>query len=292
MEHEAETAALFLQEVSEFNNVQLRDLSDIGLVTSISRMRNRSKQFQVKAAAIINSSFRHVLYLDSDNIPTRDPTFLFHTKEYTTFGAIFWPDFWKTAGENKIFKILNIQCQDRWEQESGQIVVDKKRHWLPLQLAWFMQFYHEVYFKLLNGDKDTFQYAWQALNAPFYRIKTFVGMGGIMINNQFCGHSMLQYMDGFNQPLFIHANLMKQIPKKVFTTTKERPWHLVQRYKDTVSNHVLTEFYMVNDTRTNTMLGCMRFKEQDSDVSVEPFDQLLQGFQDTYFKLGGMGGYL
>jgi alpha 1,2-mannosyltransferase len=74
-------------------------------------------RFQVKAAAIINSRFQHVLYLDSDNIPTRDPTYLFETVEYKEKGAIFWPDFWKTAGENKIFKILEIECQDTWEQE-------------------------------------------------------------------------------------------------------------------------------------------------------------------------------
>jgi hypothetical protein len=55
--------------------------------------------------------------LDSDNIPTRDPTYLFETTEYKEKGAIFWPDFWKTAGENKIFQILEIECQDTWEQE-------------------------------------------------------------------------------------------------------------------------------------------------------------------------------
>lgn len=44
MENEAETAALFKKEVESFQNVQLRDLSDFGLVRSISRMRNRSKQ--------------------------------------------------------------------------------------------------------------------------------------------------------------------------------------------------------------------------------------------------------
>lgn len=51
-------------------------------------------RFQIKAAAIINSSFREILYLDSDNAPTRDPSYLFHSKGYTETGAIFWPDFW------------------------------------------------------------------------------------------------------------------------------------------------------------------------------------------------------
>lgn len=250
-------------------------------------------RFQTKAAAIINSSFRHVLYLDSDNIPTRDPSFLFQTKQYQAYGAIFWPDFWKTASENKVFRILEIECEDDWEQESGQMVVDKKRHWLPLQLAWFMQFYHELYFNLLNGDKDTFQYGWKALKVPFYRIKTFVGMGGKMIQGKFCGHSMLQYMDDEDRPLFVHANLMKQMPKSVFITNDvERPWHLIKRYKEDQSNPYLSPvFYMTNQS---SPMGCMNFATRSSDESssfVESFDEVLNGFQDLYFQSGGMGGY-
>lgn len=253
-------------------------------------------RFQVKAAAIINSRFQHVLYLDSDNIPTRDPTFLFDTAEYKRQGAIFWPDFWKTAAENKIFRLLEIDCIDTWEQESGQIVVDKARHWIPLQLSWFMQYFHEVYFRLLNGDKDTFQYAWRALNAPFHRIETFVGMGGLMLNGTFCGHSMLQYaaVGDQQQPLFVHANLMKQIPKSVFgdTNEKQRPWHLIKRYRDDRSNNFLKpEFYTVE----NTTIGCMNFAsrkfENESPSYVESFDEVLPLFQDEYFRLGGIGGY-
>lgn len=44
MEHEADAAALFEKEVQEFKHVQLRDLSDLGLVKAISRRRNTGKQ--------------------------------------------------------------------------------------------------------------------------------------------------------------------------------------------------------------------------------------------------------
>lgn len=53
-----------------------------------------SFRFQIKAAAVINSSFKEILYLDSDNVPVQDPTFLFETEEYKNTGALFWPDFW------------------------------------------------------------------------------------------------------------------------------------------------------------------------------------------------------
>jgi hypothetical protein len=44
MEHEAEAASAFLPQLNALGQVRLRDLSDFGLVRSISRMRNPSKQ--------------------------------------------------------------------------------------------------------------------------------------------------------------------------------------------------------------------------------------------------------
>lgn len=44
MEHEADIALSFEKEINSFQNVQLRDLSDLGLVKSISRRRNLGKQ--------------------------------------------------------------------------------------------------------------------------------------------------------------------------------------------------------------------------------------------------------
>jgi hypothetical protein len=51
-------------------------------------------RFQIKAAAVINSAYKEVLYLDSDNVPVRDPAFLFTIPSYKSTGALFWPDFW------------------------------------------------------------------------------------------------------------------------------------------------------------------------------------------------------
>lgn len=63
-------------------------------------------RFQIKAAAIINSRFQEVLYLDSDNSPTINPAFLFDTKGYRETGALFWPDFWYVIRDSN-----RITCQ-------------------------------------------------------------------------------------------------------------------------------------------------------------------------------------
>ncbi|KAI9270890.1 mannosyltransferase putative-domain-containing protein, partial [Sporodiniella umbellata] len=237
-----------------------RDLSDPTLPRPILHRRHADKQFQIKAAAIINSAFREVLYLDSDNIPTMDPSFLFSVPEYTSTGALFWPDFWKTHGENKIFEIMQVSCHDEWEQESGQMVIDKGRAWLPLQLAWYMQSQYAVYFQFLNGDKDTFKFAWQALDAPWTMVDVFLGMAGTMITDR-------QH--------FLHQDI-------------ERPWPLVKR--STFSRHntyIKPEFYIAG-----TGQACMDFTHRagEPDAVTEDLDLLLPRFQKDYFDLGGIGG--
>ncbi|KAG2184675.1 hypothetical protein INT43_000588 [Umbelopsis isabellina] len=275
-------------------NAASKDLSDSKLVRPIQKKRDAEKQFQIKAAAILNSKFEQVLYLDSDNIPTRDPEYLFSSKEYQETGALFWPDFWKTHPENKIYDILNIQCKNTWEQESGQIFVDKQRNWVPLQLSWYLQSQHELYFQLLNGDKDTFKFAWEALDAPYHMAETFLGMAGTMVDGRYCGHTMVQYdlySSGYGEasPLFVHANLLKITDKVHFEEGgKEKPWELLKRYTASRGNTWLhPEFYVASFGR-----ACMDFTHPDGEPEAvtESFDDTLPGFQQQYFGLGGKGG--
>ncbi|KAI8368463.1 mannosyltransferase putative-domain-containing protein [Blakeslea trispora] len=288
-----------VSELNKLADVTTRDLSDERLIKPIRERRNADKQFQIKAAAIINSSFREVLYLDSDNVPVTDPSFLFDVQEYQATGALFWPDFWKTHGENKIFDVLNIECLDEWEQESGQMVIDKEKSWLPLQLAWYMQKHSDVYFQFLNGDKDTFKYAWQALQFPYHMVEAFVGMGGTMSGDRFCGHTMLQYapasaLQQFNEDeskvLFVHANLLKITNKVHFMhdNKPEHPWDLAKRSSMSYSNTwIKPEFYVSSRGE-----ACMDFthREGEPEAITQNFDQVVPEFQSVYFKYGGIGG--
>lgn len=88
------------------------------------------KNFQIKGLAITSSAFREVIYLDSDNIPLRDPSHLFESPRYAEDGAraAFWPDLSKDHVDNAIWRIIGDECDfDYWTFESGQIVIDKVR---------------------------------------------------------------------------------------------------------------------------------------------------------------------
>lgn len=191
---------------------------------------------------------------------------------------------------------MGISCQDEWEQESGQMVINKQKSWLPLHLAWYMQKHYEIYFQFLNGDKDTFKYAWQALGAPYHMTETFVGMAGTMVGDRFCGHTMLQYFptskaDDDDRLLFVHANLLKITDKRYFMhegQPTEHPWDLAKRSTLSHANMwIKPEFYIAYGGR-----ACMDFthREGEPNAITEDFDTVAPGLQANYFKYGGIGG--
>jgi hypothetical protein len=131
-----------------------------------------SKMYNMKGAAIVTSEFDEILLLDADNIPVRDPTFLFDEPAFRETGAVFWKDFWKTRPDNAIYKILELECTDEFEQESGQILLKKSHPGVmkALSLSFFLQSKPELYFKLLLGDKDTFRLSWRALGLEYHMV--------------------------------------------------------------------------------------------------------------------------
>ena len=167
-----------------------------------------SRNYHIKTLVLLLTEFEEILYLDSDNMPLRDPTFLFGSDAFKETGALFWPDFWKFPIDNPIWQITAQRCEDEWEQESGQLVLDKRRSWEPMLLSMFFQKDHAFYFKLILGDKDTFRMAWKILNRPYYMQPQLPAIGGRIRQGRFCGHTMVQYgPDG--EILFAHTTSMK-----------------------------------------------------------------------------------
>jgi len=76
-------------------------------------------------------------------------------------------DYWQTHARNPVWELLAVRPTPAtlWEQESGQMVVDKGRAWKAINLCVTLQ--TGLYYSLLNGDKDTFRFAWLAAGVPF-----------------------------------------------------------------------------------------------------------------------------
>src|SRR5688500_11724176 len=110
--------------------------------------------WECKPFAIIHSPFREVLWLDADNTPLVDPSFLFSEPEYARTGAIFWPDLYRLARGHAIWEICRVPWRDEPELESGQIVLDKARCWKALQLTMHLNEWSDVYYQYVYGDKE------------------------------------------------------------------------------------------------------------------------------------------
>jgi hypothetical protein len=110
-----------------------------------------------------------VLFLDADNVPVVDPTYLFDQPDYRAVGTMFWPDFGRLGRDRLAWQVFgNIPYRDEPEVESGQVLVDKSRCWKALSLCnWYMQNSNNFFFFHVHGDKGMFHLAWRKLEQPY-----------------------------------------------------------------------------------------------------------------------------
>lgn len=142
---------------------ELEALNVSVLALNTLKMQSDNRAYHLKASAILESSFREVLFLDSDNFPAADLTPLFESKAYQRLGATFWPDYWKESPVNPIWQIIGVQCRDEFSQESGIFLIDKNVHLDVLRLVEWMLEHRNYFYKLSMGDKDLFRFAMLAL---------------------------------------------------------------------------------------------------------------------------------
>ncbi|WWC87046.1 uncharacterized protein L201_001931 [Kwoniella dendrophila CBS 6074] len=177
----------------------------------------KNKSYHLKALAVVQSPFKEVLYLDSDSIPTRDPAYMFDAPNYKRLGIWATPDYWKTSANNPIWSILGVKCRNEWEMETGQMFVDKEQHLDVFLLIQYMLENHQFWFYFSDGDKDIFRWALLALRKRWAVPGRWVGAAALpsgTASGDFCSHTMLQH-DSWGEPLFVHYNLLKQIPSGV-----------------------------------------------------------------------------
>ena len=77
--------------------------------------------WELKPYAILHSSFEQVLYLDADNVPVRDPGYLFDARPFDETGAVYWPDYGRLPATADIWRIVGVPYRDEPEFESGQM---------------------------------------------------------------------------------------------------------------------------------------------------------------------------
>lgn len=260
--------------------------------------------FQFKIAAMLNSRFAEPFLLDSDNLALFDVEELYESDTYREFGTIFWPDIARTLPMNPIWAITNTKCKmDEYEQESGQLLIDKRKFWYHLQLSLYFldkdtdRFY---YSRIILGDKDAFRMAWHALKTKFgYPAKWLSSVGIVRkTDNFYCGHTFAQYhpdrTDG--RAAFFHGGLLKSFARSLVTHVHKKEGGIFQVHKTSPDpyNHTLNP--------TEIMIGIMTagdwipgedkdtriaFCTQFLDVQPRPLDELAPNFEKHFEEIKG-----
>jgi hypothetical protein len=140
----------------------------------------------LKPYAILHSPFEEVLFLDADNMPVADPTYLFDDPHYRRRGAIFWPDDRKTAHQSQRWAVFGVDYRDEMELESGQMLINKQICWRALKLCNWYNEYADFFYTIVYGDKDTFRFAWHRLALPYAMPKR----GIARVPHTLCQHDM------------------------------------------------------------------------------------------------------
>ena len=221
--------------------IQLLESVDPGLV-KVKTIQGDPKNFiskyghshgwSCKIYSLYESEYEENLWIDADNCPIRNPTFLFYDDEYKAKGSLFWRDIMSVDSADTfcqagpVWKVFNIPYNDSELCDSGQLVINKNK--CALQFG-FLKFYAdncEVYYNF-GGDKETFRLAWQRVavlqgwrpyhinalsdpNLPY----GFIPFGPFHKghSNQYKkwgGGSVMVQRDRYGKELFNHRNLSK-----------------------------------------------------------------------------------
>lgn len=125
--------------------------------------------FKTKVFSLWSSPYKQVLLLDADSIPLLPPQELFSLPEYTTTGSLLFPDY--TCTEVPLFPSLALAVDgftNPWRQkcnykvrqaESGQLLMDLRRHNDVIDLAFFINTRDEYSYVYAYGDKDIYRAA-------------------------------------------------------------------------------------------------------------------------------------
>ncbi len=245
-----------IQQLSLLGNVVCKNFHDYSDI--------RTKGYALKPLAIVLSSFEEVLYLDSDIICCKDPSYLFNDKNYLEYGCLFWKDFWKTDPQNPIWDITQTSVNDEQEQESGQILINKSKCWKEISLCLYFNLNSAIYYKILFGDKDTFKFAWRAAKSTYYMIPHHPGICGRLDKEEgFLGNSIAQF-DPAGDLLFLHRNILKWD----ITLPGELCWEALQTI-NSISNHHKIHF------RYSALHHSHIFK-MEGDIDLKPMTSHIQ----------------
>lgn len=175
----------------------------------------KKRNWHLPAVSWLLSSFEEVIWLDVDNIPTRDPRFLLKVPAYQKMGALFWPDLcniysahcnaWKVYGlpeppadfpcikntpvHSNVLATKGCHSNYPREFETGQAVFHKRKTWKAIVLIAFVGAHHHFFYENLVFGYKLVAFEFNATGTPYHLAPSFIPLGMIDDGdsmNKFC----------------------------------------------------------------------------------------------------------
>ena len=135
--------------------------------------------WELKTIATLYSDFKEVMYLDADNIPAVDPSYLFEDSRYKELGSIFWPDLPSSERVEWLVPLcwhnVNLEYRSEVDFESGQFLINKEKCYKELVITHWINQHSDWFYKFVYGDKSTFHLAWRKCNTEYCITNTPAG---------------------------------------------------------------------------------------------------------------------
>jgi len=189
--------------------------------------------WESKCYSVLHAPYDQCLYLDADQVPMRDPTFLFDSTQFRYHGAVFWPDVPPYDREEWlpecVWRNVGLHYRDEIDFESGQFIVDKVRCAKELDLAMWMNEHSDYFYRFIFGDKSTFHLAWAVLETNYAMPQR--GAGGnpaSLFQHDFKGDILFQHLtrnkpslSGWPSP----GSLLKRTECEAHLEELRKLWH-------------------------------------------------------------------
>jgi len=189
--------------------------------------------FETKPFVLMNAPFDELVFIDADSVPLRDPATLFDSALYAEHGNLFWPDVCMLStlaphagvfgvhglvdgrdrrflqGVNpRIFDYMGLPRPNTleragYETESGQIVLDRRRCFDAVQLAWFLSARPRHFRLFFYGDTEMYRIAFGVAGRHFCQIPHLSLHAGVIEDGRFLGRAMVP-RDESGEPVFLH----------------------------------------------------------------------------------------
>lgn len=187
--------------------------------------------WELKPFATLHSNFKEVLYLDADNIPALDPSYLFDIAEYKNLGAIFWPDLPPHKRKEWLSPIcwqnVGLEYRDEIDFETGQYLINKEKCFKELNLTMWMNEHSDWFYKFVYGDKSTFHLAWRKCGSDYVIPQRRAGWK----------HPCILQYDPSDVLVFQHACQGKELMFSGEGPTNQRNHHLIKEAKNIRDAH-------------------------------------------------------